>query len=175
MFVVWVACYTSVTMALFGATVYSFSDLHLSLGNTVGLFTGQYHQHNMEPVGHQGNMFAWRLVIISFLILALGSLTAYVSNSPVDSSPVVITVVTVMFRCVQMIAVLTWHYHTYKREVQPGFSVLETLTFYWHHLLTVCGCIHQAAPAPDDTAALPAVSTFFLIVKIRACIWNSTN
>jgi len=81
MFVIWTACYTSVTMALFGTTVYSFSDLHLSLGNTVGLFTGQYHQYHMEPVGDQGNMLAWRLVIISFLILALGSLTAYVSNA----------------------------------------------------------------------------------------------
>jgi len=59
-----------------------------------------------------------------------------------------------------MIAVLSWHYHAYKHELQPGFSVMETLAFYWHHVLTLCGCVHTSQ-AQEDTAVLPAVSSFF--------------
>ena len=74
-FGVWVCAYTSLGVALYSSMTFEFSTWDLGLQTVTSLLTGHYALHQLELMDPTGV----RLYVVSFLILAVGSLTAYVS------------------------------------------------------------------------------------------------
>ena len=76
LFLVWACAYTSLGVALYSAVSLDFSQWDRGLGTVVGLMTRYYNLEELEKVDPTGV----RLLVISFLLLALSSLTGYVSK-----------------------------------------------------------------------------------------------
>ena len=79
MFFIWVASYVCLGMALYRALSFNFHLLDSSVLSIVGLLTRRYDFSNLD-IGHSAGILIWRLMIVSFMIFAMGSLTAYVTT-----------------------------------------------------------------------------------------------
>ena len=79
MFVVWVAAYVCLGVALFGTVSAHFHAPDTAILATAGLFTKHYPFMAMEQRS-RGDVIMWRLYVTTLLIFALGTMTAYVSN-----------------------------------------------------------------------------------------------
>ena len=76
MFVVWTCAYSCLGAALYGAATHNFSRLDLALTTVVGLLTGHNSVKDVELWERLGS----QVFLVTFLIFAVGSLTAYVST-----------------------------------------------------------------------------------------------
>lgn len=81
-FAVWVCAYTSLGVALYSSITFDFSRWDLGLQAVTTLLTGHYALHQIELADPHGA----RIYVVSFQILVLGSLTAYVSSLPLSLS-----------------------------------------------------------------------------------------
>ena len=79
-FVIWVCAYVSLGMALYGSVSHNFSSVATAMQSVTGLLTRHYRFDEMEGTRDFWTTLGWRLFVVSFLLLALGSLTAYVSR-----------------------------------------------------------------------------------------------
>ena len=68
-------------MALYGSVSHNFSSVATALQSVTGLLTGHYDFQEMDSLHDLCSVLGWRLFVVSFLLLALGSLTAYVSSA----------------------------------------------------------------------------------------------
>lgn len=78
---VWLCAYTSLGVALYAAITYDLHSWSTGLGTVSSLLVGIYSLSGVEVLDHHG----LRLLVVTFLMFALGSLTAYVSlhvNNP---------------------------------------------------------------------------------------------
>ena len=72
---VWLCAYTSLGMALYASITYDLHSLGTGLGTTSSLLVGVYNLGGVEAVDKHG----LRAFVVSLLMFAVGSLTAYVS------------------------------------------------------------------------------------------------
>lgn len=79
MFFIWLASYTCLTMALYSALSMQFKSVDNTILSLLALLTGSYDFDNLA-FGNFWGVFVWRLVIVSFMMFVIGSLTAYVSR-----------------------------------------------------------------------------------------------
>jgi len=79
-------------MALYGSVSHNFSSVATALQSITGLLTGHYDFKEMDSFHDFCSVLGWRLFVVSFLLLALGSLTAYVSRT--DQFNTVVTLCT---------------------------------------------------------------------------------
>ena len=72
---VWSCAYTSLGVALYAAITYDLHTWSTGLGTTTSLLVGVYNLGGVEAIDKHG----LRLFVVTFLMFAFGSLTAYVS------------------------------------------------------------------------------------------------
>ena len=75
---VWLCAYTSLGMALYASITYDLHSWATGLGTTSSLLVGVYNLGSVEAVDKHG----LRAFVVSLLMFAVGSLTAYVSYQP---------------------------------------------------------------------------------------------
>ena len=75
MFMVWIFAFTSLAVALYATVTLDLSSFDLGLTSIVALLTRHYAFEDLEATDPTG----CRLMVASFMIFALGILTAYVS------------------------------------------------------------------------------------------------
>jgi hypothetical protein len=77
MFFIWVAAFSCLGSALYGTLSSQFSRPDNIVLSIVALLTGHYEFDNLA-FGHYSGLVGWRIFIVSFMMFAMGSLTAYV-------------------------------------------------------------------------------------------------
>jgi hypothetical protein len=126
-FGVWVCAYTSLGVALYASVTFDFSQWDLGLQAVTTLLTGHYALQQIELYDPTGA----RLYVVSFLILAVGSLTSY------------------------MFAVLSYHYKVYRKRGMTSLSTVQAARIFWTRFLFLSGLRKPPRPEQDDNILPP--------------------
>jgi hypothetical protein len=78
MFIIWLCAYTCLGAALYASISPLYSQPDGALLATAGLFTKHYGMSDIDLQDFWG-ILGFRIIVASFMIFAIGSLTAYVS------------------------------------------------------------------------------------------------
>ncbi|ELU08773.1 hypothetical protein CAPTEDRAFT_228900 [Capitella teleta] len=131
MFFIWLASYTCLTMALYSALSMQFKSVDNTILSLLALLTGSYDFDNLA-FGNFWGVFVWRLVIVSFMMFVIGSLTAY------------------------MLAILNYHYKRHHSEKKVTFNLTESVRFCRNRLSNVFRLRAASSEDPPSSASASA-------------------